>query len=346
MKVLCDFHHSELYESLLKVFEDRFFADVYRPIGHEWLLEGCWKIGSTPDVIGQYLDSNAASEIEPGIWLEDGKDHKAYYSELIEIYGRKNPHKRITLPRAKEMNWDIIITTFNPHFDPMEDFRLKYCPSARHILQMGNVSYAIPTRVQNVMNSTGKDWSSVPNYVEYYQEFDSNSLSWEFPINDAKAIYCFLILNQGHRGKDFLELEQLMGGWVFKEYGAFNRDGHIHNFADQCQKMREAGFLWHVKLNGDGYGYNLYRALYSGKPVIINHGTVYKDHRLSNVGLFEEGRTFIDYDGKSVEEIKQAVLRMYAKWEQHSRHLYDRMHELIVFDNEAEKIRKFVENLR
>lgn len=42
MRVLADYHHHDLFESLAILFEDRLGWELYRPIGMEWFDEGYW----------------------------------------------------------------------------------------------------------------------------------------------------------------------------------------------------------------------------------------------------------------------------------------------------------------
>ena len=347
MKILCDYHHGELYNSILRLFEDRLGADVYRPTGREWHDENYWHIvRGNEGVIDQYLsDRFLSKDNQTGVYLYDGGAHNVkYYNEILNVYNR-HPHKCITLPAAREMKWDIIISTLYGHFDPMEDFRIKYCPGAKHILQMGNNVFDRPTRVMNVMNSTGIDHSTVPNYIQYFQEFDTTHLNPSMPMNDGKFIATFLINNIGHKGEDYRKLQEFLPDWICKEYGWLNKDGDIHGFYDQCDRMREMGFMWHVKMNGDGYGYNLHRALYAGKPVILNLSSVYQSHRLTNIGFFEDGKTIINFDGKTLQEIAKSILHIHSDWKSYSDFIASRMREIVDFDNECLRVKKFLENL-
>ena len=42
IRILADFHHHALWESLRLVFEERFGWELYRPIGMDWFIEGYW----------------------------------------------------------------------------------------------------------------------------------------------------------------------------------------------------------------------------------------------------------------------------------------------------------------
>jgi hypothetical protein len=344
MNILCDYHHGELYESIQKVFEDRFGGQVYRPIGTEWHDRGYWKIGTLEAQIGQYLGYDFSTEIEDGIWAADGNWNKEYYNNVMNVFGR-SPDKCVTFEKAMDMDWDIIISTLYGHFDPMEDFRLRNCPNAKHILQLGNVVTCLPERAKNVLNSTGISFNSPGNYLEYNQEFDTSVLSWN--PESSKSVYCFLINNQGHCGQSFWDLEAALDDdWEFREYGACNKHKNIHKYDEQCKRMRECSFLWHVKLNGDGYGYNLYRGMYAGKIPILNLSFYGQHHRLGKSGFLQDGVNCINYEiGTPIDKVHDSVQTLYSNWESTSKTLCDGMRQMVDFDREAENIRKFIDNL-
>lgn len=352
MNVLCDYHHGELYESLRKVFEVRLGGKLYRPIGREWHDEGYWAISHNEGTIDQFLDYRfSTSGSISGTFVEDAgeieaRGHKNYFKKILSIYDNP-PHNTITFEAAKEFPWDIIIATFPPHYPIMLNFQKKFCPKAKYVIQFGNVVYPryIPEGIQNALNSTGIVHSEIAHCLDYYQEFDTSCLNPQTPDNDGKFITCFLVNNGGHRAADYWKLQSLLPDWTFKEYGVLNKDGNIHLYKDQCQEIRRAAFLWHVKLNGDGYGYTLYRSLYAGKPVILNYGTVYSEHRLAKLGFMKDGETIIDYDGKTLEQIASSLQTMRSNFPIHSENISRRMREIINFDREEQNIRRFIENL-
>lgn len=352
MNVLCDYHHGELYESLRKVFEDRLGGKLYRPIGREWYDEGYWKISSNEETIDQFLDYRfSTSGSISGTFIEDAKEieergHINYFKEVLSIFDNP-PHNTITLKAAKEFSWDIIIATFPSHYSIMLDFQKKFCPKAKYVIQFGNVVYPsyVPKGIQNALNSTGIVHNEIPHCLDYYQEFDTSCLNLQTPENDGKFITCFLINNGGHKGEEYRKLQSLLSGWTFKEYGALNKDGNIHSYKNQCQEIRRAAFLWHVKLSGDGYGYNLYRSLYAGKPVILNYETAYSEHRLTKLGLLKDGETIINYDGKTLEQIASSLETMRNNFSFHSEEISRKMREIVNFDREEQNIRKFIETL-
>ena len=151
MKILCDYHHAEVNESILKVFEDRLGWEVYRPVGRSWATEGYWKIGTNSDTIDQFLHEGAFIEGDNDKIIEEVDGFKYYYATKKHMYNRKF-YRTVSLEKAKTVSWDIIITTLFNHFTPMESFRKKYCPSAKHILQFGNVPPEIPEGAINIMN--------------------------------------------------------------------------------------------------------------------------------------------------------------------------------------------------
>lgn len=339
MNILCDYHHGELYESILKLFQDRLGATVYRPVGRDWHDDGYWWIRRNfDDTINQYLNFDTKSEVGNGIYLDDFKIPG--YKDIFH----RDAHKCITLSAAKEMKWDIIISTLFEHFIPFEGFIKKFCPGAKHILQLGNMVPYIPESAKNVLNSTCLNFK-VPNQIRYHQEFNMTPLTWSRPKDSGKVLYCFLNVNYSQCGSRFLELESLMPDWKFREFGGQCRDGNIGPYEDQCNVMKEAGLIWHVKLNGDGYGYNLHRAFGLGRPVVINYSSFYRRHQLSLDGMMIPGKTIVDFDGKGNTQLIYEIKSMLDGWEEKSKYIYDKFRTIVNFDREFEKIKIFISNL-
>ena len=350
MNVLIDYHHGELYESLLKLFEDRLSCKVYRPIGKDWFNEDFWKISNNEAVVEQYLGIfDFLIKKENGIYID------TWYRGFKNNKENERLHNCITLNAAKEMKWDIIVSTINEQFHPMGIFIKKYCPSAKHILQVGNMCYPINPIAKNVLNST-TSVCTAPNYIEYNQEFDLTPFIYKKP-NDIKTISSFLHYNSNHKGYRFFELEKEMKDWTFKEYGVDGREGCSKNYYEQCDQYLNSGFVWHVKLVGDGYGYNLYKSLAAGRPLVLNYSHFYKNnHKMFNKNYFDINRVVIDYqnyfspiesifDNKSNYQIKTELECKYETWNEDSLYIYNRFRELVNFDYEFDQIKLFIENL-
>lgn len=341
MKVLCDFHHDELYESILKLFEDRLGWEVYKPIGEDWFLNGCWKIlPAAPATISQYLSFDGKVNLGNGIWTDT-----FYHSKYLN----RSHHRCIEYQAAKDIKWDIVVSTLFEHFSVMEKFIKNYCPSAKHILQLGNVVHVLPPNVKNILNSTSVCLhNNTINHVYYCQEFSLNDKEWSSA--DSKSVVSMLHFNPEHNSrvdtaKNFYEIEKSLPSWTFREYGAGNRDGNLHSYDSQWNTMKNAGYGWHVKVHGDGYGYSLHRFLAMGRPVILNYSSVYNSHKLNVLGVFEKDKTIIDFDTETKDSLCQKLVAYSDNWEENSQYVHQRFHTAINFDNEFLKVKRFIEDL-
>src|SRR5689334_1196720 len=121
MKLFVDLHHAGLYASLHYLFENRFGWELYRPIGLDWFTEGYWKIaepyGNAPDTIGQFL---GLQQVNLPLQVQINKNPELKEEGLYEIYDTFHDfnHKAITLKKFKEMEFDIVISSFQPHDEP------------------------------------------------------------------------------------------------------------------------------------------------------------------------------------------------------------------------------------
>ncbi len=217
MKVFCDMHHGALFYSLHLLFEKRLGWELYYPIGEDWFTQGYWKIAEpyandagtirqflSPEAIGfdQYKSINGDNYYKDGVY---------YCYDPVQDYQRK----AITLERFKEMDIDIVISSYQPHDESFARLIREYKPKAKHIAQMGNAYQT--TEVRNVMCSTMP--YAVPadkNVVFYHQEFDLNVFCYKPPERVTKITSFVNILPR----KEIYELYKTrLTEFDFKAYG-------------------------------------------------------------------------------------------------------------------------------
>lgn len=348
MNVLIDFHHDELHESLLKLFEDRLKFNVYTPIGFEWQTNGYWNISNLPQTIHQYLNidyknKNDWIEIEPGVFHNNGcSRYRKYF-------------KYITLNSAIEKKWDIIVSSHPNQFDYYHKFAQKYCKSAKLIMQLGNMMPIVSKNCKNFLNSTSTDYYlhqlKNANTINYSQEFDYSDLT-NFVIPENKtSINTFLLYNDSHN-KNLMDKIVSELNWESKSYGCGNKDGQITDYKELVNKIKNSAFVWHYKRSGDGYGHTLHKALFAGRVPLLNK-RMYQFHRLMHLKFFEDGITYINcnHDNNldldlSSEVIIRKIRNFYENYDTNSKNIFERIRNIIDFDKEELEIRKFIENLR
>ena len=341
MKVFADLHQGDLYYSLQLLFVKRLGWELYRPIGEDWFTQGYWKIaepyGNDRGTIRQYLGTDTHNWeqykfLNGDYVLEDG-----IYNIYDPISG--DHQKAITFQKFKEMDIDIVISTYQPHDLPYADLVRRYKPKAKHIVQMGNIYQS--TDAQNVMCSTVPyEVPAGKNVVFYHQEFDLNTFVY-IPPTDVKKITSFVNLLPQPEIYNYYK-EQLRNVEM-KAYGALCPDGTITGHKEIAKIMQESFFGYHVKPMGDGFGHIIHNWYAVGRPVLTYKGD-YQDKLAGE--LLEDGVTCFDLGRRSHDETIALVKRTLAEPEKLQTMCdasYNRFRELVDFDKEFEKIKQFLD---
>ncbi|MCR4290478.1 MAG: hypothetical protein NUV86_09500 [Candidatus Scalindua sp.] len=341
-KVFCDLHHIGLYRSLQILFEERLGWELYRPIGEDWAIQGHWLIaqpyGNNPGTIRQFLgtDTHAWESykfLNGDYVLEDNIYH--IYDPITKTH-----QKAITLDTFKEMKFDIILSSYQPHDKTFADLISRYQPQAKHIAQMGNIFQT--TDVKNVMCST-KPYP-VPegkNVVFYHQEFDLNIFKYKEPVESLK-ITNFVNLHPAQFLYDCYK--GALPDYEFKSYGASCPDGTITGEQNIADIMAASTFGFHVKPKGDGFGHVLHNWYACGRPVITN-GSDYAD-KLGGE-LLIDGKTCLNLESCGFQENVNRI-HYWSIPENHQemcRNARDQFTKVVNYDEEFERIKQFLSNI-
>ena len=324
MNVLADYHQGALYKSLHLLFEKRLGYKLYRPIGMDWFTSGYWKIaepyGNPPDTIGQYLDINdkewdSHKNLNGNYRLKDG---------IYHVWDPENKihHKAVTFEQFKQMEWDIIVSSYPLHHN------WKELPCKQYIVQIGNENQT--TDAEKILSSV---WMFKPkenqNVMYYHQEFDLEEYKYVPPKNHNR------ILNVA------IKMEERE---TFEIYKANLPEFIIHTKEDMekpiAQEMRDSAFGFHIK-SWDGYGYVIHNWFALGRPVIAR-GDYYKGK--TGGLLLEDGVTCIDLDQHSFEENLQ-LIRYWAIPKNHKKmceNVRKRFDEVVNFDKEFASIKDWL----
>lgn len=351
MKILCDFHHQDLFYSLQLLFEKRLGFELYRPIGLEWFHEGYWNVFPHIDTAKQYLSLDQAiqelktEDGEP--WPESHKLNK-FYREEDGIYYVKDMSKGGILQRAirldkfKEMKFNILLSSIPQHIGPFNKLVQLYQPQAKHIFQVGN-AWGELSGVQNILASAAPFHVSPGiNTCFYHQEFDLDTYRYDQPDPSIKKIRSFIhYMRQMDLHQRF---KQLLPEFEFITHGA-GMDSCFSAANDIAIAYQDTTFAWHVKPEGDGFGYGAHCPFACGRPLI----TV-KQHYRGKLAeaLMLDKETCIDIGCRSIEESVR-LIRHFAQPEEHKamcQRAYDRFKEVVDYDKEEQTIRQFLENLK
>lgn len=340
MKVFTDYHHDDLLYSLHLLLEKRLGWKLYRPIGLDWFNEGYWKVAEPydnhPGTVAQYLvvgsiPENGTKPLNTNPKYADGK-----------------PHRLVTLDRFKEMQFDIVIASYLPHIEVFRKLIQKYQPKAKLIHQMGNdwskwVDFGM---VKNLLSSTAKFKTPTGvNAVFYHQEFDTKVFKYK-PWKGKKKICSFTNALKDYKAdrRLFLRYKDYMDDFEWKSYGSSNTDGIVFGHKNIAKEMHDSMFGWHLKTGGDGFGHIIHNWFACGRPVICK-----KQHYKGKLAgeLMIDGRTCIFIDNLTRKDGSKKI-RRYMDREKHEklcRNAYRRFKSKVDFDEEEQKIRKFLENL-
>lgn len=345
-RVFIDMHHSDLFFSLVLLFERRFGWEVYRPIGLDWWENDFWHIAKpyndAPDTINQYLGINDKS------W-DAYKNLNGNYKLEDDVYKCYDPvhdyhHKAITLEKFKTMKFDYIISSIPAHDYSFAELRNKYQPEAIHIAQIGNVGQSTHIPYVLCAAATLTDLRPDQKVVYYHQEFDLSTFTMvsDYTPNTIRCLMNGLPFTPDY--PVYQRFKERMSDWDFKSYGGSCDDGSLHNIKDIAKAIQDSQFIWQLKHTGDGFGHVIHNAAACGKPLIVK-----KEYYRGQLAepLLEDGVTCITVDGKSDEQVEQEI-RHYAQRPHYikmSKAMRERFNAVVDYEAEAREIKRFFEGL-
>jgi len=295
MRILADRHHSDLYYSLQRLFEDRLGCELYTPLGLEWWTAGIWRFGECfgdDRLARQYLNIDAKyREVEPGLFITFDQCHPEH-----PIYG-------VTLERARTMSLDFILASVQENQQGFHNFAQEI--GAKYLYHLGNAGQGINHELSPlILDSTSRRLEG--KYVHISQEFDSLSIFRFRTPKASKRITSFvnLLPQIPESYEPFAELSKLLPSYEFKSYGHKCPDGFLTPVASIAEKMARSSWAYHDKPTGDGFGHCIHSWAAIGRP-LIGHARYYEGQRS---GVFwRDGETCIDLDNHSTEEAAQII---------------------------------------
>lgn len=270
MKVLIDYAHADLWESLILLFEDRFGWEVYRPIGFDWYTRGIWRFEyQNPAVAHQFLDRWATDQEDDrigydwGVLLRDDDTHPS----------RKT--KMVTYDVARSRSWDLVIATLAENEEGLCGFAREV--GAHYGIQIGN--QGAPNQwgmAEFGLCSTTLPFTPFKPHVFYHQEFNLQDFRFEWPpahVSEVQTrVQCFTGTEYYER---FRRLAGLLPELTFRHYGhCGDRDeffgGDHATTPAVAQSMRDAGIGYHDKRWSDGYGHVIHNWAAVGRPIFVS----------------------------------------------------------------------------
>lgn len=351
IRVLADYHHHDLWESL-ELLCARLGFELYRPIGLKWFDQGYWnheRKWHGNAIARQYL-------------LEWGTDQPIEGRDG-QYYRLDRSHKRfqnlITIDAAREMGFDVVLSTLAHNHEGMARFAREI--GAKFGLQIGNVRFGEADMAEDRWDLA--DFGLVSGFlpitppkphVVYHQEFqiEDDRIGPGFrpeppPRGERFRVSSFVQCYPEAPNYDALttmarDLPEMdwrvygaYGGAPLDEYAA----GNLDVCSDVALAMRASDVAWHAKAWSDGYGHVIHNWFAIGRPVFGIAG--YYANQMAGP-LWIDGVTTIDIEHRTREEVARELRRLRDDEAHHLRMCEAaaaRFREIVNFDEEANAIR-------
>lgn len=323
-RVLADWHHPALWESLSILFEDRFGWELYSPLGMEWAKHG-WSFEAKVDGwrIPDYLEHPKAKRAD---------DHYT----LVEREYPERPRKLVTWQQAQSQRWDYVLASVSAHQRSFANLARDF--GAQFIHQVGNAKHPIERSVPQVVLASAMI-APRPSMVTYHQEFNRELFKYSDPephLGEPKVRSFMLRLESTSCQWDWIK-----GATDWQDVGGHDlRNGHyLAPMTKVAKAMAGADWIWHDKRIGDGYGHVVHNAAALGRP-LIGHASHYKG--LLAEPYWRDLETCIDLDRHSQHRALRLIKAIakdpewLAEMGENIRATFDKR---VDFDAEAEQIR-------
>lgn len=341
MRILCDFHHEELLQSLWLLIEKRLGWKLYVPVGIDWFTKGYWKIHPARETAGQFLENNIF--LHPENYKNES--HTLYSPTFYRHY------RATTLDSFLNTKFDLLIASEPNNYIAYKKLAQSLPNKPKVVFQVGNnwnlngVDYVLSS-------ATG---ARIKNYKElcyYNQEFPVNKFRYESGTSYSTNLtqrrttsICSLLHFQTAPGQYILDkLKEVLPHWEIKTFGAGNKDGQpFSGYSEMAELFQYWGFLFHYKPQGDGYGYNLHHALAAGMP-IITCSSFFKG--MTVAPKLVEGKSLIDITSLSIPQLADKLVAAEADYSNRSQQTKDIFDYTTNFDLEFEtKVKPFFERV-
>jgi hypothetical protein len=338
MRVLADYHHHDLWESLELLF-NRLGWDLYRPIGMEWFEQGYWnheRKWHGDAIARQYLER----------WGSDTD------TRLDRSHGRYQ--RLVGLAEAREQHWDVVLSTLAHNHEGMARFASEV--GATFGIQLGNVRFSEIDMAEDRWDlaAFGLVSGYMPRpirkpHVVYHQEFSLSDFAPAPPPRDpdrfrvASFVQCYKESPTWGAWEQAATAAPELDWRVYGAYGSAPTDqwaaGNIDVCADVARAMQASDVAWHAKAWSDGFGHVIHNWHAIGRPMFGFRR--YYEAQMAGA-LWLEGETCFDIEDRSRDEVLALLRRFRDDEDFHLRaceRSAARFREVVDFEAEAEAIR-------
>lgn len=301
-RILTDQHHADLLYGLQRLFGDRLGYEVFVPKGIGWWDEGYWQFGmaiAQDDRLARqylYTDDAAYREVDPGVWISFDHGHPER-----PIYG-------VTLERAREMDWDLVMCSVQENQVGFHRFAQE--AGAKFLYHIGNARQDVRWELDPLVLNAAEA-PMLGRGVLIAQEFDyQGTFRYQSPIHlDRVVSFVNLLQNIPESWAPFVALRERLPEFTFRSFGHSSPDGNLHPVAHVADEMRRAGWAYHDKPTGDGFGHIINNWASVGRP-LVGHARFYAGQRAEP--LWQDGVTCIDLDLHSEDEAAALIREISA----------------------------------
>lgn len=346
MKVLADYHHADLFESLQILFEDRFGWSLYRPISMEWYDEEYWNFERQ-----FHGDAVAKQYLQP--WGDDALGHKDKFWLREDRTHPGRRHKMLTLAQARELKPDIVIASVPQNEGGLARFAKEV--GAHYGVQIGNQWQQTDWDAAEFGLISATIEPPPKPHVIYRQEFSLKDFAPSLPPREGQfKINSFVqCLPENPRAyEEFVNFAETTPDFKWGIYGAYGTHepdayacGNLPNTPEVARGIRETDVVWHTKEWSDGYGHVIHNAFASGRPVFGRRA--YYEDKLAGP-LWVDGVTCVDIGNRLPSQVRDELRRLRDDEEAHLAMCVasaTRFREVVNFEAEAEQIKKMFEGV-
>lgn len=325
LRVLADWHHPALWESLAILFEDRFGWELVSMAGDGWMGHG-WTLSNGPPI-----DWTASDYLS----LEGAKLVGDHYERKTPEYPKRT-RKMMTPEQAFATRWDYVLGSVPEHQKTFAQLAGRV--GAKFVHQVGNARHPIDHSIpQVVLASANIAVRRIPHVI-YHQEFDRNLFAYTPPTDPL--VVTSLMLRLDWTSCDYSWIANAKGlRWSALGGSGMTDRGYLAPMSRVAERIAASGWIWQDKRIGDGYGHVLHTAAAMGRP-LIGHASHYKG--LMGEPLWSDLKTCIDLDRHEPREALRLIRAIAADPEWYcemSQGIADKFAELVDFDAEADRIR-------
>jgi glycosyltransferase involved in cell wall biosynthesis len=345
MKLLVDYHHHDLWESL-ELLCERLGWTLYRPMGMEWFDEGYWNFERA-----WHGDAVARQYLTP--W---GSDLDGNAKRFDPSHGRWQ--NLLTLAEARDLKPDIVMASVAHNHDGLHRFAQEV--GAKFGLHLGNVRFSHIDMAEDRWDLAdfGIVTSIMPMPIEkphvvVHQEFSLTDFrheppAWQGDFRVSSFVNCFPENQNAYAGfRSVAALRPEFDWKVYGSYGGVPEDEYAAGNIDVCAKvgdaMRASDVAWHTKQWSDGFGHVIHNWAAVGRP-LVGHEWYYRNQLAGP--LWQEGVTSFDLTDKSPDEVAGILDRLRNDPGLRLRMgeaMAARFREVVDFDQEEQAIRAMFE---